>query len=1386
MESKRGTLDKAGYTQVSEEHPFAPGGDADGRSYGMPGSQPRESITVASESREQATDENSFREPSRRTSADGNQLPQRREPGDHTTAECSGDKDRLPSVTGGSLVGLEAPVHASNEVDAEAFLYSGAHQLSSWNDSIEVAEPREQTEPVSSGRRQGSVAEATAYTNEGAVRDENITSRFGSTDEALDLLGSGDPVAGSRRKQSSRTESVLEAYLPDHVGHKRQTEEPKLEQHSPPLQTRKSHGQKHSEHRVTIVDPVCGDAGNDNLGSAHWASPGVFEDELAGALSPQEDYSEDQENAIPGQIPDGGSENPTPSPKLVNGVRPVEHFGGDDGTRGSSAKASANVAGGGRQQSPSILSAAAQLQPPRPTVKVVVTSDLAEIEGRANAKRPTFFESLLKDDGIDYGIDLSRLDKLRVVTFSGGRVFDAVELEENGIVVKEQKRFVPFDRLKEFIQVIVDDMEKMKRQSIDAITEMEWNFRILDQKLKKRCEFQVNEVKKRALNKLTVLRTTVLEYKTQMEYFEAQYKDLKDSFDTKLQAFKEQMPRDLQELDAQWASKMAELQKVLDATQEELDAGRRCQKEVGEKIKRLMEEITRAESGPFDASVNDALVEKMGDLLIMVRLVLRDNTREQVALFLQQLSARVVSDYHEKRAGSLEHENQVLKDACGPETQARIEKYEKEIADLQAAREAAQSPSAAGSSSSGEEVQKLQNELTVLRAENMILRRKAGREDAAGDFDRLQEDAPRDGAGVDPLLIQDISRTVEELERQVESLKNENEQLQMQLVVCVEETAKGGGAAAVAAIGSAKASDGTAAKMVQQLQQKNKALESQVEPMKKRIRELETAQKRGGGDEQRVKELEMKLKDAEAENRKQQKQFELELSKSSKGSGMELKKLENQVQKLTERAVNAETALDATDKQLKEASKERDGLKKETEDMKKQMGVAQLIAAEVETLRVETKDQKAKLVELEESYKQEKFLRKKYYNEIEDMKGKIRVYCRVRPMAKYEIEKQCKQSVFPVDEYSVKVLTSKGDKEFMYDRTFPPECTQEEVYEDTKRLIQSVIDGFNVCIFAYGQTGSGKTFTIQGGAGNPGIAPRAINDLFDTLNSFEKGKFKYEAEVYMCELYNNQLIDLLLPEEKKKTPPALEIKKDATGMVMIPGITLKKVADKESLAKTFAWGLDARHVSGTAMNAESSRSHLIFSVIVRVEDLVAGKRASGKLSLIDLAGSERVSKSGVTKERLVEAKEINKSLSALGDVISALSSGESFIPYRNHKLTQVMSDSLGGTAKTLMFVNISPADYNTDETVTSLMYASRVKLITNDASKQVESKQLATLKDKVKLLTKAVEKLKKGEDISDLEKKFQEEEPAAPPEPEGCPPTENDEDFEEPPDLPAD
>jgi len=288
-------------------------------------------------------------------------------------------------------------------------------------------------------------------------------------------------------------------------------------------------------------------------------------------------------------------------------------------------------------------------------------------------------------------------------------------------------------------------------------------------------------------------------------------------------------------------------------------------------------------------------------------------------------------------------------------------------------------------------------------------------------------------------------------------------------------------------------------------------------------------------------------------------------------------------------------------------------------------------------------------------------------------------------------------------------------------------------------LIQSAVDGYNVCIFAYGQTGSGKTFTVIGDKEQkfPGIAPRAFQQLFELLGE-NKNKFDFRVELYMLELYMDKLIDLFATNKDTK----LDIKKDKKGMVVVQGAVVHQAGNAVELMSLFEKGSSTRHISSTKMNAESSRSHLVVSIIVEAINRTSGAVTKGKLSLVDLAGSERAAKTGATPEQLKEAQSINKSLSALGDVISALSSEQSFIPYRNNKLTLLMQDSLGGNAKTLMFVNVSPADYNCDETITSLTYASRVKLITNDASKNAESKEVAKLKA-------MIAKLKKGEAVEE-------------------------------------
>ncbi|XP_050227524.1 kinesin-like protein KIN-14E [Mercurialis annua] len=372
------------------------------------------------------------------------------------------------------------------------------------------------------------------------------------------------------------------------------------------------------------------------------------------------------------------------------------------------------------------------------------------------------------------------------------------------------------------------------------------------------------------------------------------------------------------------------------------------------------------------------------------------------------------------------------------------------------------------------------------------------------------------------------------------------------------------------------------------------------------------------------------------------------------------------------------------------------------------------------------KMQGAQLAELDALYKEEQVLRKRYFNTIEDMKGKIRVFCRLRPLSEKEIAEKESSIVTRTDEFTVE-HPWKDDKakQHLYDHVFDGNATQEDVFEDTRHLVQSAVDGYNVCIFAYGQTGSGKTFTIYGSEGNPGLTPRATAGLFKILRRDSK-KISYSLKAYVVELYQDTIVDLLLPKNVK--PLKLDIKKDSKGMVSIENVTVVSISTFEELQNIIQRGFEKRHTSGTHMNEESSRSHLILSIIIESTNLQTQSVARGKLSFVDLAGSERIKKSGSSGCQLKEAQSINKSLSALGDVISALSSGSQHIPYRNHKLTMLMSDSLGGNAKTLMFVNVSPAESNLDETYNSLMYASRVRSIVNDPSKNVSSKEIARLK----------------------------------------------------------
>ncbi|XP_039931335.1 kinesin-like protein KIFC3 [Hirundo rustica] len=349
--------------------------------------------------------------------------------------------------------------------------------------------------------------------------------------------------------------------------------------------------------------------------------------------------------------------------------------------------------------------------------------------------------------------------------------------------------------------------------------------------------------------------------------------------------------------------------------------------------------------------------------------------------------------------------------------------------------------------------------------------------------------------------------------------------------------------------------------------------------------------------------------------------------------------------------------------------------------------------------------------ELLRKYRRELQLRKKCHNELVRLKGNIRVFGRVRPITKEDGEgpEAANAVTFDADDDAVLYLLHKGKQvSFELDKVFPPQASQEEVFQEVQALVTSCIDGYNVCIFAYGQTGAGKTYTMEGTAANPGINQRALQLLFSEVRG-KAADWDYTITVSAAEIYNEALRDLLGKEPQEK----LEIKlcPDGSGQLYVPGLTEFRVQSVEDINKIFEFGHIKRVTECTNLNEHSSRSHALLIVTVHGLDRSTGLRTTGKLNLVDLAGSERVGRSGAEGSRLREAQHINKSLSALGDVIYALRSRQGHVPFRNSKLTYLLQDSLSGDSKTLMMVQVSPAEKNTSETLCSLKFAERVRSV---------------------------------------------------------------------------
>ncbi|ONL92878.1 Di-glucose binding protein with Kinesin motor domain [Zea mays] len=406
-------------------------------------------------------------------------------------------------------------------------------------------------------------------------------------------------------------------------------------------------------------------------------------------------------------------------------------------------------------------------------------------------------------------------------------------------------------------------------------------------------------------------------------------------------------------------------------------------------------------------------------------------------------------------------------------------------------------------------------------------------------------------------------------------------------------------------------------------------------------------------------------------------------------------------------------------------------------DLSKMIGAVKGLVAQCEDLKLK--------------YYEEMDKRKKLHNIVQETKGNIRVFCRCRPLSKDEVSSGQKCVVdFDGSSDGDIVITNGGTKKtFKFDRVFTPKDDQDIVYADASPLVTSVLDGYNVCIFAYGQTGTGKTFTMEGTESNRGVNYRTLEELFNIAEE-RKESVTYDLSVSVLEVYNEQIRDLLATSPSKK----LEIKPNSEGQNHVPGLVEAKIENINEVWKVLQTGSNARAVGSNNVNEHSSRSHCMLCITVRAKNQLNGECTSSKLWLVDLAGSERLAKTDVQGERLKEAQNINRSLSALGDVISALATKNSHIPYRNSKLTHLLQDSLGGDSKALMFVQISPSDNDVSETLSSLNFASRVRRIElGPAKKHVDTAELQKTKQ---TLERAKQELRlKDDSLRKLEENLQ-------------------------------